>query len=197
MTYQTYAATWRPMVKKHALLYDISLVVGGSLLIALAAQLAIPLVFSPVPITAQTLAVLLIGTLLGSKRGTLCVFAYLTEGAAGLPVFAEGGGSIAHLFGPTGGYLIGFVAAAYLTGFLAERGWDRRIATSILAMTVGTAVIFATGLTWLSFFVGTDRVLLLGLYPFIPGALIKLAIAALLLPTGWKIMGRIRKAADQ
>ncbi|MBD3274481.1 MAG: biotin transporter BioY, partial [Candidatus Marinimicrobia bacterium] len=112
----TYADALRPTVKKYALLYDISLVLGGSLFIALLAQLAVHLPFSPVPITGQTLGVLLAGALLGKIRGTMTVLAYLTEGVSGLPVFAGATAGPAVLLGPTGGYLIGFIFAAYLTG---------------------------------------------------------------------------------
>lgn len=167
------------------------LVLGGSVLIALAAQVAIPLPFSPVPVTGQTFAVLLVGALLGSRRGALSLLAYLAEGAVGLPVFAGGGSGLPWLLGPTGGYLVGFVAAAFVTGWLTERGWDRRIHTTALAMLIGNGVIYLCGLPWLARFVGADRVLALGLWPFVPGDLIKLALAALALPSGWKLMAQV------
>jgi biotin transport system substrate-specific component len=189
MIYTTYADVLRPSVKKYALLYDIVLVVGGSLFIALSAQVAIHLPFSPVPVTGQTLAVLLVGMLLGSRRGSLSLLTYLVEGLAGLPVFAGGTAGFARLLGPTGGYLVGFVAAAYVTGRLAERGWDRRVGTTILAMLLGNAAIYALGLPWLAAFVRIGRALPLGFYPFIPGDIVKLALAAILLPAGWKIPG--------
>ena len=121
----------RPCEKKWAALYDILVVVGGSLLIALCAQLAIGW---PIPVTGQTFAVLMIGALLGARRASLSVLIYIMEGAAGLPVFAQGRGGFMVLSGPTGGYLVGFVFAVYIVGLLAERGWDRRIGTTILAM---------------------------------------------------------------
>jgi biotin transport system substrate-specific component len=189
MLYTTYADVLRPSAKKSALLYDAALVIGGSLFIALGAQVAVQLPFSPVPITGQTLAVLLVGMLLGSRRGSLSLLAYLAEGLAGLPVFAGGTVGLARLLGPTGGYLVGFIVAAYVTGRLAERGWDRRVGTTILAMLLGNAAIYALGLPWLAAFVGGERALPLGLYPFIPGDLLKLALAAILLPAGWKIPG--------
>ncbi|MEA3311680.1 MAG: biotin transporter BioY [candidate division WOR-3 bacterium] len=170
-------------------LYNFLLIAGGSLAIALAARVYIPLQFTPVPITGQTLMVLLAGTLLGSKRGAASVITYLGLGVAGIPLFAGGGVGFARLFGPTGGYLIGFVAAAYVTGYLAERGWDRRIFTAALAMLAGSVIIYIFGLPRLAVFTGWDRVLALGLYPFIAGDMVKLAAATLLLPGGWKFVG--------
>ena len=183
----TFADALRP-ARRYVWLYDVVLIVLGSLLIALSAQVSIRLPFSPVPVTGQTLAVLLIGTLLGRRRGSLAVLAYLMEGAAGLPIFANGAAGPAHLFGPTGGYLAGFVAAAYVTGWLAERGWDRRIGTMLLAIFVGNAVISVFGLLWLARFVGGEGVLSLGLYPFIFSDLVKAALVAGLLPFGWKLL---------
>ena len=170
-------------VKRRALL-----VLGASLLVALAARVTIPLPFSPVPITGQTFAVLLVGALLGSRAGAAAMLAYLAEGAVGLPVFAGARGGPGVLIGPTAGYLYGFVAAAFVTGWLCERGWDRRVATAALAMLVGNAVIYLFGLPWLAFFVGPDRVLTAGLLPFIPGDLFKVVLAALALPTGWRFV---------
>lgn len=191
MTYATYADLLRPITRPRALAYDAVLVLAGSLFIALSAQLALHLPFSPVPISAQTLAVLLTGALLGSRRGALSALAYLSEGLAGLPVFAGGAAGAAHVAGPTGGYLAGFVAAAYVTGTLAERGWDRRAGTVVLAMLLGNLVLYAPGLAWLARVVGMDRALALGLYPFIVGDLLKVLVAASMLPLGWKL---VRKA---
>lgn len=196
MAYITYADILRPSVKKHALLYDISLVIGGSLFIAICAQVAIPLPFSPVPITGQTFAVLLTGALLGSKRGSLALLAYLAEGAIGFPVFAGGTAGLLCLVGPTGGYLIGFIVAAFITGLLAERGWDQRVRTTFLAMLIGNAAIYIFGLLWLARFVESGKVLSLGFYPFIPGDFLKLALSAILLPLGWRLLklkGKERK----
>ena len=196
MNNATDAGILRPSSRRLALLYDTTLILGGSLFVALSAQVAIPLPFSPVPVTAQTLAVLLTGALLGARRGGLCLLAYLIEGAAGLPVFAGGAGGIAHLLGPTGGYLWGFIAAAYVVGLLAERRWDRRMRTTLLAMLFGNAAIYALGLPWLASFVGIDRALLLGLYPFVPGDLLKLALAAVLLPSAWRVLRLTAKIGD-
>jgi len=185
----TVADLLRPCGKRYAIFYDIALIIGGSLLIGLCAQLAILLPFSPVPVTGQTFAVLMIGALLGARRGCLTVLAYIIEGAGGLPVFALGRGGFAVLLGPTGGYLVGFVAAAYITGLLAERGWDRRAGTTVLAMIFGNAAIYAFGLLWLCCLMGVRwSVLIAGLYPFVVGDLLKIVLAAVLLPTGWKLI---------
>lgn len=162
------------------------------MLIALAAQVAIPIAFSPVPITGQTLGVLLVGALLGSKRGSLAVLAYLAEGLAGWPVFAAGGAGPSRLLGPTGGYLLGFVAAAYVTGWLAERGWGRRAGYAFAAMLAGNALIYVFGLLWLRRYIGDERLLTAGFYPFVVGDLLKAALAAGLLPAGWRLLRRVR-----
>ncbi|MCL4394964.1 MAG: biotin transporter BioY [Chloroflexi bacterium] len=189
MSYGTYADAARISLKSHTAAYDAGLVIGGSILLALSAQVAIPLPFSPVPVTAQTLVVLLIGATYGSRRAAACLIAYLAEGVAGLPVFAAGGAGFVHLLGPTGGYLAGFLAAAFVTGLLAEHGWDRRVATSLLAMLVGNVVIYAFGLAWLGRFVPIGQIAALGLLPFMPGDLAKTAVGTLLLPLGWKLTG--------
>lgn len=174
------------------LLVELALVLGGSVLVALAAQVSIPLPWTPVPITGQTFGVLLVGALLGSFRGTLSLLTYLAEGAAGFPVFAGGSGGYLRLFGPSGGYLWGFVAAAFIVGFLAERGWDRHPVKAALAMLAGNLVIYLFGLPWLARFVPPDQVLKAGFYPFIPGDLLKLLLAASALPSGWWVLQRIR-----
>jgi biotin transporter BioY len=112
---------------------------------------------------------------------------YLGEGVLGLPVFAGGAAGVAKLLGPSGGYLVGFVPAAFVTGALAERGWDRRVLTTWAAMALGSTMIFLCGLPWLAQFVGWDRVLAAGLYPFLVGDVIKQVLAALALPGAWKL----------
>jgi biotin transporter BioY len=188
LTSSTYADILRPCEKRYAAIYDIVLVIGGSLLIALCTRFKIWLPVSRIPVTGQTFAVLMIGGLLGARRASLATLVYIIEGAAGLPVFASGGG-FAILRGFTGGYLVGFVPAAYIVGILAERGWDRRVWTTVLAMFVGNIVIYSFGLTWLSCLPGVNNVLREGLYPFIIGDLLKILLAAILLPSGWKLLG--------
>ncbi len=189
MTHTTYAAALRPAAHRPALLFDFLLLCGGSMLLALSAQLTVHLPIGPVPITGQTFAVLLVGALLGSVRGGLVVLLYLAEGLSGLPVFAGGGAGPAVLLGPTGGYLFGFVPAAVVVGFLAERGWDRHFATTLAAMTMGTGAIFLCGLAWLAVLQLSGNLLAIGLLPFLPGAVLKIVAAALLLPLGWRLPG--------
>lgn len=184
----TVAGLFRPSNRAYAALYDIVLIIAGSLLIALSAQLKVFLPFSPVPVTGQTFAVLMIGALFGARRGCLSVIVYIMQGLMGLPVFALGTGP-AVLAGPTGGYLAGFVVGAYVTGFLAERSWDRRVGTTILAMVLGNLAIYSFGLAWLCCLMGPSKaVLFTGLYPFIIGDLLKILLAAAVLPAGWKFL---------
>lgn len=173
---------------KQSALADLSLILLGSLVVAVFAQLSIHLPL--VPITGQTLAVLLVGMALGSRRGALALTAYLAEGVAGLPVFAEGKVGLAALQGPTGGYLLGFIAAAFVVGLLAERGFDRNLFTTLAAMVAGNAVIYACGLIWLQPFVGEwQATLSAGMVPFLLGDAVKALLAALLLPGAWKLLG--------
>jgi len=175
---------------------DITLVLLGSLVTGLSAQAEVRLPFTPVPVTLQPLAVFLIGAALGSRRGAVAMLAYLVEGAAGLPFFAGGAAGVAHLAGPTGGYLLGFVPAAFVIGWCAERGWDRDVPRTLVAMAAGSMLLFACGLWQLATFVGRDRALELGLYPFVVGDLLKMAIAAGLLPAVWKILERTGLSPD-
>ena len=175
---------------------EIVLILGGSLVVALSAQAEIPLAFTRVPITGQTFGVLLVGMALGSERGAAAMALYLVQGAAGLPVFAGGGLGLTWLLGPTGGYLWSYPVAAWAVGRLAERGWDRRPSTTVLAMLAGNALIYLFGLPWLATFVGSDRVWMSGLLPFIPGDIVKVALAAAALPGAWKLIGRVRALGD-
>jgi biotin transport system substrate-specific component len=191
----TVADLVRPAERRLARFYDAALIAGGSVVIALCAQIAIGY---PVPITGQTFAVLMVAALLGSRRGVLCLLAYLAEGLLGLPVFAQGKGGVVAFLGPTGGYLVGFVFAAWIVGVLSERTWDRRVLGTVAAMVLGTAAIYACGLIWLLCLVHlfakplAGGVLAVGLYPFLVGDLLKVALAAALLPSGWKILRHFR-----
>jgi biotin transport system substrate-specific component len=141
--------------------------------------------------------VLLVGALLGSRRGGLSMLTYLGQGAAGLPVFANGGSGPVYLSGPTGGYLIGFVVAAFVTGWLAEHHWDRHALTTALAMVIGNLVIYLFGVTWLASFVGIENAFSAGLVPFIAGDVVKIALAAALLPSGWRLVNSISGGVDR
>lgn len=172
---------------------DLALMVGFSLLTAASARVAIPLPFTPVPITGQTFGVLLTGALLGGWRGFGAMLLYLVEGLGGLPVFA--GSPPAHpglapLLGPTGGYLMAFPLAALIVGLLAERGWDRTPPRALAAMAAGSLVIFALGAGWLSRYVGPSAAVGKGVLPFLPGDALKIAMASSLLPLGWQVTGR-------
>ena len=166
-----------------------ALVIAFSLLTALAAQIAIPTPWSDVPITGQTFAVLLTGALLGSRLGALAMIAYLVEGALGLPFFAAGGSGLARLtVSPWAGYLWAYPVAAFLTGWLAERGWDRRYLKAAAAMALGSIVILLGGMIWRLWFMSLDQALLTGVLPFLPGDAIKIALAAAVLPSGWALL---------
>lgn len=171
---------------------EIPLLVGFNLLLALCSYLSIDLAFSPVPITGQTFGVLVVGMTLGRVRGTAIVAAYLLEGISGLPVFAGGRAGLPYLFGPTGGYLIGFLFAAYIVGYLADRGWHTSLWKTLPAMLAGEFVIYACGLMWLGAYVPVSSVLAVGLIPFLPGAAVKIAAATAILPGAWKLTGRAR-----
>ncbi len=173
--------------KRHALT-SAALALAGSLLIAFCAQVAVPLPFTPVPITGQTLAVLVVAATLGPRLGPLSVFAYLLEGMAGLPVFAGGTFGIMHVLGATGGYLWGFVLAAFVVGWLCQRGWDRHVLTAGAAMLLGNVTIYMIGLPWLTLFVGAGHALDLGLLPFLPGDLLKIVLAMGGLPGAWRLI---------
>lgn len=172
-----------------SILRDVALVVGAAGLVGLLAQITMHLSFTPVPITGQTLGVLLSGTALGARRGAAAMIVYGFFGVIGVPWFAD------HASGYVGasfGYIVGFVACAAVCGFLAERGADRSILQSVPAMIVGEVLLYAVGVTWLGFslHVGAGKAIALGFTPFVIGDSIKAAIAALLLPCAWKLVGR-------
>jgi biotin transport system substrate-specific component len=178
-------------------------VVLVAVLTAAAAQVSIPLPFTPVPFTLQPMVVLLGGAVLGARLGMSAQVLYLLAGIAGLPVFAASPvlpqGAL-RLLGPTGGFLWSYPLAAFVAGALAERGFDRRYFTSVIAMTCGLAIVFADGVTWLALFarpagIGFDAALRTGFYPFVPADIVKILIAAAIMPGLWRLLGRERFAA--
>jgi biotin transport system substrate-specific component len=176
----------QPSKKNLRLTFDCFAILMGSIFIAFLSQISIPLSFSPVPLTFQTLAILLVGGILGSKRGALSVATYIFEGCLGIPVFAGGTAGIAKLIGPTGGYLLGFIFCSFIVGFFLERGWKDRFVFTFIAMTIGSLVMLFFGAFWLSFYVGKANAFSLGVYPFLVGDIIKIGTAALMIPNGWK-----------
>jgi biotin transport system substrate-specific component len=169
---------------------SVSLVFAFSLLTALAAQIVIPI--GPVPITGQTFAVLLTGALLGSRLGAMAMIIYLIEGASGLPFFYGGTSGIGHILGQTGGYLVAFPAAAFITGAFAEQGWDKRFVNAVGAMVIGSLVIVLAGWAWFSYVTHTalKTAFLVSVLPVIPGDIIKILLAAAALPSGWYFLER-------
>jgi biotin transport system substrate-specific component len=169
---------------------DIVLIAAGAALTAILAQAQVPL--WPVPITGQTLAVLLVGSTLGALRGALSMVLYAVLGIVGLPVFADSESGWSIIAGPTGGYIIGFIFAAVFTGWIAQRAWDRRISKAILSFLGGTVVTFAFGLPWLAavLSLSLEQTLQAGLYPFIIGGIIKAVIAASIIYAGWSAVDR-------
>lgn len=186
----TYPTLIDAVVPKRGLLWNVALVLGFSCLTAIGAQISFWI--GPVPITGQTFVVILSGALLGSRRGALSQLSYLAIGATGIPFWFALGGvpGIARIVGPTGGYLFGFVAAAFVVGWLAERGWDRRVWTAVLAMLAGSVIMYILGLSWLTHFIPSGTLLQVGLYPFVIGDLLKILLAALVLPSGWLLLRR-------
>ncbi|TCL77134.1 MULTISPECIES: biotin transporter BioY [unclassified Curtobacterium] len=169
-----------------------ALVLGGALLTAGAAQVSVPL--WPVPITGQTLAVLLVGSALGARRGALSMLVYALLGVVGLPVFAGGSAGVGVLVSPSGGYIVGFVAAAALVGWIAERFGDRPLRNSVLSFALGTVVTFAAGMVWLAVSLGLDlqQTLAFGLYPFVLGGAVKALLGAGIISLGWTAAVRRR-----
>lgn len=173
---------------------DVVLVALGAGLIAAAAQVSLPLPFTPVPVTGQTFAVLLVGSALGTVRGGSAGSLYLLVGLAGVPVYADGSSGWAVVSGATGGYLIAFPLAAALAGWLAEHRWDRRFSSAVGAMLTGNVLIYLLGLPWLAVVLdtGLEKTLALGFYPFVVGDMVKLYLAAALLPSAWRLVGERR-----
>jgi biotin transport system substrate-specific component len=171
---------------------DVALVLAGALLIYLTARIVIPVPGTPVPITGQTLGILLVGGALGFRRGLSGVGLYVLLGVIGLPFFAEGKGGLSIIWGATGGYLVGFIIAGALVGRLAELGWDRRLGGALGAMLLGNVVIYLIALPWLGIVtsVGPVKTIEQGLLPFVVGDTLKLALAAVLFPFAWWVVGR-------
>lgn len=167
----------RAIQTTHQWLLDVLLIVLGSLAIGILAQIAVPV--GPVPVTGQTLGVLAVAVALGARRGALAIVLYLAQGVAGMPVFAGGTAGIVVLMGPTAGYLIGFIPAGYLIGLLVDRFEPSRPSRAVIILAGGTAVIYAMGAAWLARFVGWDRVVAVGVVPFLFGDALKVAIVAL------------------
>jgi biotin transport system substrate-specific component len=179
-------ALWSPAAGSPAV-RAIALAVIGSILLTLSAKIQVP--FWPVPMTMQTFVVLVLGVAYGWRLAGATVLLYLAQGALGLPVFAGGGGP-AYMAGPTAGYLAGFLLAAVAVGWLAERGWARSWTSTLAAMLVGTAIIFACGLGWLSTLIGLPKAIDAGLKPFLLSEAVKIALATALVPFTWRLLQR-------
>jgi biotin transport system substrate-specific component len=184
------------LVPRLGVLTDAVLVLAGTGLVAGAAQISFSLPFTPVPITGQTFAVVLVGASLGTIRGVASLVLYLWLGVAGAPIYAHHAHGWSEVTSASGGYIVGFVLAAAVTGFLAERRWDRTISSSISSMLTGNVIIYLVALPWLSVVLDTnlEKTLEYGLYPFVPGDIFKLYVAAALLPGAWKLVERIKQA---
>jgi biotin transport system substrate-specific component len=185
------SALWPSSGDTAALIRALLLALAGTALLTLSAKLKVP--FYPVPMTMQTLVVLVIGATYGARLGAATVALYLLQGALGLPVFAdtpERGLGLPYMMGPTGGYLVGFVIAAYAVGWLAQRGWDRSIPLTLGLMVLGHVIIFAAGFGWLASSIGMQKAWLLGVVPFAAGTLLKTALGTALVPALWSLAPR-------
>lgn len=170
---------------------EAALVVGASAIIAIAAQIAIPVPFNPVPLTLQPLAVLIVGIALGSRRGAAAAALYLIEGLSGLPVFAQGHGGPLWLAGPTAGYLWSYPFAAFIAGWFSERGWGSNIARALCGMLAALGVIYAGGWSWLAVITGPRAAFNMGVAPFVIADIVKVAIGAAMLPYAERLVARL------
>lgn len=171
-------------LEKRTIFKDFALVLAASFLISLSGYLSIPLWFTPVPIATQNSVVLLIAALLGSRRGTLATFAFLAQGAMGLPVFSNGAGGFIHLLGPTGGYLVGYLVAALAVGLIAEK--RRTLKSAVMALLTGNFIIYLLGAGYLATFVGIEKAFWLGVAPFLFGCFLKFLVSLQVLKwAGW------------
>jgi biotin transport system substrate-specific component len=166
---------------------SVVLVLVASALLTLSAKIQVP--FWPVPITMQSLVVLLIGLAYGSRLGTAALLTYLAEGMTGLPVFAGPVGGIGYMFGPTGGFLIGFVLAAGCVGWMAERGWDRTVLRAAVVLTIGHILLFVPGVIWLATLIGWSKAIAVGVTPFILVTVVKTALGVALVAAFWSFLG--------
>lgn len=185
---QRSASLLETVAPRGGLLTAAAAAVLGSALLAVSAKVQVP--FWPVPMTMQSMVVILLGMAYGSRLAAATVLLYLAEGLAGLPVFAGAGAGPAYMAGPTAGYLVGFVLAAGFTGWLAERGWDRTPVKALAALALGHALLFVPGVAWLTVLFGFDRALAVGLVPFWAATLLKTALGAALMQAAWKVAGR-------
>lgn len=178
---------------KYAIFFDTAVVLFASLFIGVFSQFELIIPFSPVPLTLQTFAVLLCGLILGKTRGAISVFLYLIEGASGLPFFAGGSFGVSHIFGPTGGYLLGFICAAYISGLFAELNFTKNYFKTFIVLVISNFSIYIFGLSYLSIFVGVKFVFELGLYPFLVSDLIKIVFLSLSFP----FLSKVLKAREK
>ncbi|MBP2292714.1 biotin transporter BioY [Azospirillum rugosum] len=160
----------------------------GSALLAVSAKVQVP--FWPVPMTMQSMVVILLGMAYGSRLAMATVLLYLLEGLAGLPVFAGAGAGPAYMAGPTAGYLLGFVLAAGATGWLAERGWDRSPLKAVAALALGHALLFVPGVAWLAVLFGGEKAVAVGLTPFLAATVLKTALGAAIMQAAWTVVAR-------
>ena len=190
MSFSSQATLRSTLITKPSALTQSSLVIGGVAFLSLMAQIALPIPGSPVPVTGQTLGALLLGTAFGASLGFTTFAAYMVIGIAGAPVFATGGHGLARISSATGGYIVGMLLASLITGLLARRAWDRKLRTSVATMIVGDLVIFTAGLIWLHHVTAqTWRwTFAKGFTPFIPGEILKIAIASTALPLVWRFL---------
>tara|TARA_B100001123_G_scaffold446601_1_gene601545 strand:+ start:1509 stop:2075 length:567 start_codon:yes stop_codon:yes gene_type:complete len=172
-----------PLKSKNVLLKNIFYILFGTLLLTISSKIQVP--FWPVPMTMQTFVVLIIAMSYGWKLSTLTLAAYLIEGAIGIPVFAKGGG-LTYLIGPTAGYLYGMLVAASVVGYFADKGYGKSIITCLFPLFIGTIIIFVFGITYLGLIIGFDTAIKVGLFPFIPSEIFKIALALFIIPTIWK-----------
>ncbi|TCT09883.1 biotin transport system substrate-specific component [Tepidamorphus gemmatus] len=183
----TLAGTLWPARGGSEIVRNVVLALIGTVLLTISAKIMVP--FWPVQMSMQTFAVMVIGAAYGPRLAGATVALYLLEGALGLPVFGRGAG-LAYMAGPTGGYLIGFLAAAIVVGFLAERGFDRRWPTALAMFLIGDVIIFVFGLAWLTSLIGFEKAIAGGLMPFLPAEALKIALAMAVMPIAWKLVGR-------